>query len=1407
MSSCQSMSNSVGLAPLDPPYRTLRAFSVPATLCAALLWLGVLPTRAPAEEPVAIVVGAKPDSAIKLAADDVARILAKVYPQVKFAVRAEAPREGRLLVIGLADEAHVKPWLGRGRPKASEGYVLDADERNGREVVLVLGADVRGAVYGCYAFLERLNCGFYLSYDALPAENDEIVLDLHNQGDEPLMKERIVFNWHNFLSGCSTWNLDHWKHWTDQSLKMGFNSIMVHAYGNNPMFAYEFGGQQKPVGFLSTTVKGRDWSTQHVNDVRRLYGGQVFGEPVFGPAAGLVPDERRVAAARELMQGAFRHARQRGMDVYFAVDVDTPSANPQALIATLPESARFPINSGATWLANPDTPEGYKFYKAQVDALLGDYPEITTVVVWFRRDATPWSGLKLEDLPPAWKQQFEAEVAKDPAVAKLWHGPGLFGICRIVAAYERAIAERGRKDLSLAIGSWNFDFLPACDRFLPPHVKFIPLDYDVLHEKSNLDTEERRAPIRAVGKRRPMIPVVWAHHDDGHYIGRPYSPFEQFQSKLTDCGASGYGIIHWTTRPLDIYFKSLSKQVWRKTKDQRVRVTGREMAARSFGADTDYLLRWLNEAPRFGRETSDFFIDRVLPDWEEVARGCNDRRQFLGDIDRAALTKEQCGRIEYYRGLEDFTARFFQAQDAYRQAETALKAGDRAKARDVLALARPEDVIELFAKNAKAAGITRGEEGLVVSMNLRWLSHHIRLRQTLGMEPARYCFGSTSHDPLAQSAGTFTFHVDSKKNFWQRLGTRECGAATYTVADDVKLVRDELIAWPYEEVCRAGVEIDKPLMLNLMPIMDRDGRRGPKGSSLPAGRYRVELIMADTTSTAAGQREFKVALASGVSGPFEAYRFPATKAKFLRIACRGNSKNPWNSICEARLPTLKKGAAVKASDALGDYAAAKAIDGKLDTRWAIEGDDHWIEFPLDAEKETGSIEIAWYRPDSREPKFDILLSTDGRDWKKADVQQETIPTKAAEVTIDPFQMAGRANGVVVKSLETTLDRPGVLTLTITPIKGQAILSGVIVEPLAASPAEGQTLLRPEDPQAFEPARIRQLLLRVNDYQRSHPWRESDNGWIRATYYAGVMAAHEATREPKLFQQAYDWAKHHEWQPATRETGGNALTCCQTYTKLSRLLGNAHNGAKDNLDQTIQWLDSGKPKTPTGEKLWYFEDGRRYADGLFTGPPALAMLGEYTGDKKYFAWMDAFFWDVHAELFDADAGLFYRDKRFKDVRNEAGKKVIWARGNGWVFAGLTRIIPYLPKDHPTRDKYSELFRQLAAALAKCQGDDGLWRMNLADPGEFPNPESSGTGFFCYGLAWGVNNGVLDRPTYEPVARRAWSGLCRCVSDEGKVEWGQLVGDRPKNLAREHSHEYVTGTFLLAGSEMLRLVEKK
>ena len=815
---------------------------------------------------VPIVLTANASSSVRLAAQDLAKDLGHLYPQDHFALVTNLPATGKAILVGQVSDALVRARLDSDVPTKPESFVVRTQKSGSLELGIIAGADARGAAYGVYQLLAQLGYGFYLSGDTLSAPKtgafDFAGWKLENA---PLTPERFVFDWHNFLSGCSTWNLPDWQKWTAQSQKMGFNAIMVHAYGNNPMAGFNFQGVAKPVGYLSTTIKGRDWSTMHVIDVRRIFGGEVFAQPVFGSDAGLVAEEQRVAAAQSLMQKVFADAGQHGMGVYFAVDVDTPSANPQELIRLLPESARFTA-SGATstltgsttnriWLPNPDTAEGYAYYRAQVEGLLKNYPQITKLVVWFRRDGTPWVTLKAGDLPEAWQKEFLAEIARTPEAGQFWRAPGIFAVGKIVQAFERALKDCDSTRTRVAAGTWGFEFLPAADRFFPADVPLIGLDYDVIHEKPQLGEAASRAPLREIGAHRSVIPVVWAHHDDGHYIGRPYTPLPDFASKLADANAAGFGIIHWTTRPLDLYFDSLAKQVWNNTKDQPLLETCRDFAADWFGAQNrnvmgKYLQAWITGAPRFGRDTSDWFIDRKLKNIAEVITGCRTRLAMMDKASTNGLLPEQQQRLDYQRSLEQFIASFHEAHGYFQDAQDLLKKGDATGARTAIAKCQPEKVIEQFARFSSIGGITRGEQGLVVSMNTRWLSHIIGLRQTLGLEPIRIRFAATSHDMLAQARGTYTFYFGPKQDVWECWGQQETGASVITLPRSSLPTNNAALA-AESEVCCSGIEITKPIKLTLRPVM-------AKAQPLPPGDYRLRLLVVDPDSSAPGQRVFEV---------------------------------------------------------------------------------------------------------------------------------------------------------------------------------------------------------------------------------------------------------------------------------------------------------------------------------------------------------------------------------------------------------------------------------------------------------------------------------------------------------------------------------------------------------------------
>ena len=205
-------------------------------------------------------------------------------------------------------------------------------------------------------------------------------------------------------------------------------------------------------------------------------------------------------------------------------------------------------------------------------------------------------------------------------------------------------------------------------------------------------------------------------------------------------------------------------------------------------------------------------------------------------------------------GLERFIADFYQTQRRFQNAEAALGAGDMNTARAAMTDCRPEQVVEQFAKLSPPGEVTRGEQGLVVSLNTRWLARYVRLRQCLGLEAVRYNFGPTSHDPLAQLPGRFTFYCDPGRHLWQTLGTKETGVQVFTLPPETNGGDEPKPPTIENEICQSGLESDRPVTITLRPILSTAG----SDSSLPAGNYRLRLFLIDPAATAPGQRVFAI---------------------------------------------------------------------------------------------------------------------------------------------------------------------------------------------------------------------------------------------------------------------------------------------------------------------------------------------------------------------------------------------------------------------------------------------------------------------------------------------------------------------------------------------------------------------
>jgi rhamnogalacturonyl hydrolase YesR len=316
---------------------------------------------------------------------------------------------------------------------------------------------------------------------------------------------------------------------------------------------------------------------------------------------------------------------------------------------------------------------------------------------------------------------------------------------------------------------------------------------------------------------------------------------------------------------------------------------------------------------------------------------------------------------------------------------------------------------------------------------------------------------------------------------------------------------------------------------------------------------------------------------------------------------------------------------------------------------------------------------------------------------------------------------------------------------------------------------------------------------------------TDTEWVRGAFFAGVMAAHRATGDQKYLDAALALAEKNGWRPGPRPRHADDLCIAQTYAELYFLQPDSRR-----LEPTIRHLDAIVAEPRPGPVMgWNEDDNWSWCDALFMAPPTMAMVAEATGERRYLDAMSTMWWQTSDYLYDPLERLYYRDGRYvvqpdgSQPLTSNGKKIFWSRGDGWVFAGLARVLEHMPADYADRPRFERQFREMAARLVEIQGADGFWRSSLLDPDEFPAPESSGTGFFTFGLAWGINRGLLDASTHRPAVERAWKGLNRAVKPSGKLGWVQQIGYDPRSVGPDDTVEYGSGAFLLAASEVLKM----
>lgn len=347
--------------------------------------------------------------------------------------------------------------------------------------------------------------------------------------------------------------------------------------------------------------------------------------------------------------------------------------------------------------------------------------------------------------------------------------------------------------------------------------------------------------------------------------------------------------------------------------------------------------------------------------------------------------------------------------------------------------------------------------------------------------------------------------------------------------------------------------------------------------------------------------------------------------------------------------------------------------------------------------------------------------------------------------------------------------------------------------------------------------VREMIAKVNDsWQKSHA-PQTRAFWDDAAYHTGNMEAYFLTGNEAWLDYSRQWAEHNEWMGAKSTDRsqwkynkygegedyvlfGDWQICFQTYADLYRILPDEKRirRAKEVMEYQMS--------TPQSDYWWW-------ADGLYMVMPVMTKLHNLTGNQKYLDKLYEYVLVSDSIMLDNETGLYYRDGKYVYPRHTSanGQKDFWARGDGWVLAGLAKVLKDLPADYRHRKFFEDKYVRLADAVVALQRPQGYWSRSMMDEEHAPGCETSGTAFFTYGLLWGVNNGYLTDSKYLECALKGWEYLSKtALQKDGSVGYVQPIGEKAipgQVVNRKSTSNFGTGAFLLAACEYVRFLEKE
>ena len=295
-----------------------------------------------------------------------------------------------------------------------------------------------------------------------------------------------------------------------------------------------------------------------------------------------------------------------------------------------------------------------------------------------------------------------------------------------------------------------------------------------------------------------------------------------------------------------------------------------------------------------------------------------------------------------------------------------------------------------------------------------------------------------------------------------------------------------------------------------------------------------------------------------------------------------------------------------------------------------------------------------------------------------------------------------------------------------------------------------------------------------DFDWSKPWFYAAQGYATGTPYANTNMTLDNMNAAKMY---FPILAGKLMSPDAKTVATKAISDVighmNTYNS-TYVIGSGRSALNSTNANNVQ-------KTMFGG--WFHKSSdytdQMWCDGQYMGPALLAQIIKHTGKTNNISNND---WDIiakqfsitWAQLYDKTTGLLYHgftanpgddaSKSWAGISKEKGiyhSASFWGRANAWYFLALVDILEVMPTDNTYYNTFKGYLTDLAAGIKKYQDETtGCWyqvmdKVPASLTGNYL--EASCSSIFTAGYLKAIRLGLLDKATYEPIAKKAYEGL--------------------------------------------------